>query len=55
MNIKPTFNRVTKSRYQPPVAVVYGTDRGIQFRLMYKTMKAALSCAAKFHGFVVPV
>lgn len=55
MDIALRFNRVTKNRYQPPVAVVYGTDRGVQFRLVFKTMKAALNCAAKFRGFVVPV
>ena len=50
--MKPTFNRVTNTRYQPPIAVVYGTDRGIQFRRAYKTMRAALKCAAQFHGFI---
>jgi hypothetical protein len=53
--MKPTFNNVSRNKYRPPVAVVYGTDRGVQFRLVYKTMRAALRCAEQFRGFVVPV
>lgn len=53
--MKPTFNNVTKTKYQPYVAVVYGTDKYIQFKKFFKSMKIASACAAKFHGFVVPV
>lgn len=55
MKMKPTFNKVTKARYQPPVAIVYGTDHYIQFKRFFKTMSAALKCASQFNGFVVSV
>lgn len=53
--MKPTFNRVTKNRYQRYVAVVYGTDHGVQFKRFYKKTQNALKCADQFRGFVVPV
>ncbi len=53
MNIKPTFNRTTHTRYRPPVAKVYGTLRGVPFRQVFKSVEAAARVAAQYNGFVV--
>ena len=48
----PTFNRVTRNRYHPPIAKVYGYVRGVPFWQSFKTMEAASRCAAQFNGIV---
>ncbi|MEK6849517.1 MAG: hypothetical protein AABY01_03020 [Nanoarchaeota archaeon] len=53
MNIKPTFNRCTKTRYRPAVAKVYGTVRGVPFQQVFKSMEAATRTAVQYNGFVV--
>ena len=53
MNIKPTFNRTSHTRYRPPVAKVYGAVRGVPFQQVFKTIEAAERAAAQFNGFVV--
>ena len=53
MNIKPTFNRCTKTRYRAPVAKVYGTARGVPFQQVFKSVEAAVRVAAQYNGFVV--
>lgn len=50
-----TFNNVSKNRYRKPVAVVYGKDGGIPFRRVFKSDKAAASCAKRFGGMVFPL
>lgn len=47
-----TFNQVSKNRYRKPVAVVYGKDGGIPFRRVFKSDKAATTCAKRFGGVV---
>lgn len=51
--MKPTFNQVTRNRYQKPVAKVYATYSGVPFVRVFKTLKAATSCAQNYRGMVV--
>lgn len=51
--MKPTFNQVTKNRYQKLVAKVYATLRGVPFVRVFKSFKAAESCAHTHRGIVV--
>ena len=51
----PTFNRVTKSQYRPPVAKVYGYVRGVPFWQVFKTEEAAARCAARYNGIMFPI
>lgn len=53
MNIKPTFNTCTKTKYRPPVAKVYGTVRGVPFQQVFKTIAAAVRSAAQFNGIII--
>ncbi len=55
MNIQPTFNRCTKTRYRRAVAKVYATVRGVPFQQVFKSVEAAERVAAQFNGFIVPL
>ena len=53
MNTTPVLNPVTTNRYRKPVAKVYGSDRGVPFQQVFKTMTAAERAAQQFNGFIV--
>ena len=40
----------TRTRYRRPVALVFGEERGIPFRLCFKSWKAAENCFRSHFG-----
>ena len=40
----------TRARYRRPVALVFGEERGVPFRLCFKNWKAAENCFRRHFG-----
>jgi hypothetical protein len=49
-NVAAKSGKPSKAKYIKPKAVVYGTERGVPFRLVYKSIKAAEALVASTFG-----